>query len=380
MVFVMNSDYSYLDRLQIEETMYNIIEKAFHEKYGKQPDEELVCRVQNEWLAIERTDTLFDVAVLYELSRWLRENHYPYRMSGLSGSSFILYLLGITSGNPLPPHTYCPCCKKVRFEKGYHDGFDIPESLCADDNTPVIRDGHNIPWQSLWGYSYFFTMFEMKLPAEIYDLLVEKLEKHLIIKFPYENELSFKPSELNEDINTITLSDVYMEFSLNIDSVSPDFYNRKVSAGDKKYILDNWIEELNMRENEVYESIPEILFPKSIADIISLLGLLHSHGVWDNVITVLTDNTNYSISDILSVREDVFFYLINHGFIEKDAFHGMSRVRKGTGLPVVTEEMRNAADKWAIDFCMHTKFLWCRADIVEYLIFWVKGMKQIESS
>lgn len=54
--------------------------------------------------------------------------------------------------------------------------------------------------------------------------------------------------------------------------------------------------------------------------------------------------------NIPSCREEVFFYLREYGFVDKDAFRGMNYVRKGKGLPVVTEDMRAAEDYWKAEY------------------------------
>ena len=69
-------------------------------------------------------------------------------------------------------------------------------------------------------------------------------------------------------------------------------------------------------------------------------------------------------------REDVYFYLKKHGFIDKDAFRGMNWVRKGRGFPVITEEMRTAEDNWILDDCENIKWLPSKGNILSEQFFW----------
>lgn len=73
-------------------------------------------------------------------------------------------------------------------------------------------------------------------------------------------------------------------------------------------------------------------------------------------------------------REDIFHYLKKHGFVDKDAFRGMNWVRKGRGLPVITEEMRTAGDSWIIERCENVQSLPSKADMLEQAFFkqWVE--------
>ena len=63
-------------------------------------------------------------------------------------------------------------------------------------------------------------------------------------------------------------------------------------------------------------------------------------------------------------REDVYYYLLRHGFIEKDAFRGMESVRKGFGYPYVTEEMLEEASP-ILEIGMRCKFLPLRSNFLE---------------
>lgn len=90
-----------LPALEVEGELRQIIDTALVQKYGKNPDELIVKRISEEWAAMERTGVILDVAALYELVVWLKKNGHPYWLRGCAGSSFILYLLDITTGNLL---------------------------------------------------------------------------------------------------------------------------------------------------------------------------------------------------------------------------------------------------------------------------------------
>ena len=99
--------------------------------------------------------------MLYKLTNWLKTKGIPYVMRYATGSSLIFYLLEITNSNPLPSHSYCPMCNKVYW--------NYSENRCATDNTDLICDGYNIPWQTLWGYGDCFVQFNIGLPINCYN-------------------------------------------------------------------------------------------------------------------------------------------------------------------------------------------------------------------
>ena len=60
------------------------------------------------------------------------------------GFSLLTSLLGITQVNPLPPHYYCPICKRIEFCSDVEDGFDPPDCACPQCGAMMRGDGHEI--------------------------------------------------------------------------------------------------------------------------------------------------------------------------------------------------------------------------------------------
>ena len=56
-----------MSALEVEHKLRQIIDNALYEKYGNKPDELIKKRIIDEWAAMERSDTVLDVAALYEL-------------------------------------------------------------------------------------------------------------------------------------------------------------------------------------------------------------------------------------------------------------------------------------------------------------------------
>ena len=158
----------------IKDRLSEMCYERAYEWYGKELPQYVLDRLEKELKSIIGNG----FAVIYYISHMLvkksLDEGYLVGSRGSVGSSFVATLTDITEVNPLSPHYRCPSClfstfkmneeEKHRYgirpeEEAFQEilansesGFDLPDGICPCCGVKMIKDGHDIPFETFLGF------------------------------------------------------------------------------------------------------------------------------------------------------------------------------------------------------------------------------------
>lgn len=361
----------------IEDSLYAEIMTAVHARYGPNLDTQVSNRIEAEWEAIKRTDLIADTAFLHELTSWMRAQRMPCQVR--PGGSLIMYLLGIVLTNPMKPHCFCPDCHKLLWEN-VPDGLDLAETdnflltgehcACECGSTIVIGDGHNIPWQMVFGGAeHYFPQIQISLPANMETEFQSFFDSHWLVS-QYDAQL--RPIG-RKDPPGVQFLHITCSFVFDPKDFPETYYSKEIIADIREEALLSW------RQLMLADTIPDDLpAPHTFAELVANFCLIHGTSLWNEKAKFMVEKMDCSTVSLLHCQEDVFEYYCKNDYSEREAWLIMRGCRFGTSGHHYTDhttEMAFAKDAWLLDQINQPSIaLWTRAFATEQILHQLKRL------
>lgn len=137
----------------IKEEVLKIVDIRLKSLYGEKVNQIILDRADSELSLIFKHNYESFYYIGHLLVSKLNNDGYYVGLRGMVGSSFIAYLMNITSLNPLAPHYHCPNCMYHSFYQGddIYSGHDLPDLVCPKCGTKLSKAGLNSPHQAFTG-------------------------------------------------------------------------------------------------------------------------------------------------------------------------------------------------------------------------------------
>ena len=361
-----------------EETLKTACEKALAEKYGETIPRQIYERYASELNNILTHGYASHYVLTSMLAEKSKELGYLHNLRGSAGGSLIVYLMGISETNPLPPHFYCLKCRRVEFvdAEEYHSGFDLnrhdrERKLCPVCGEELTGDGHNIPVEFFSGFYGDKTPdFDLNIAPEIQNEMV----RYLGYVFGEDNILYEGTNEMVScDIlpHTMFAALKQMEETTGISARSIKLEDVDIFS----FFLDDDFKGLPF-DGELVRRISDAVFPSRFSDLVKVLGFAHGRNVWTGNGENLAGTVCYP-ENVIAHRDDVMLTLIEHGIDRKTAFDTAEMVRKGEAGSYLTKEqdvmlLEHDVPAWYIESMKKIKYLFPKAHSTEYAMNYLR--------
>ena len=319
----------------LQEDIKEITQKRLIEIYQQNIPKNIQERYEFELNIILKNKYENIYILLYLISNKVKEDNEIVLLSGTIGSSFIVYLLGITDIDPIK----------------YNIPFEVSCGI----------DGHKKP--------DFELVFSKRYLTKIKNYIECILKEKNLLTDETSNETSLK---LNLRRNE------YIDMILELEKVT-GVNPKTISFDDKETmkLIEN-ADTLGVSEfNSSY--VRKLIFktkPTTFEDLIIVNEISRGTDVWYDNQEDLIKNGTITLKEVIACRDDIMNNLIGQGIEKEIAFYITESVRKGKVRKNKEEKWKeykeimknhNVPD-WYIKTCEKISFLFPRAHAINYVM------------
>ncbi|SKB93137.1 DNA polymerase III alpha subunit [Lachnospiraceae bacterium] len=396
----------------LEKNLIHLCYNAVHEIYGKKLPPDVENRLESELNFIKNNNLSCFYMLLLEFIKISKKSEYHAFFRATCGSSYILYLLGITETNPLPAHYICRNCERAEFDiHNIHRfnvgdlGIDLPGKKCPFCGKSMTKCGFNLPAEPFLGSNFdsFRSCIDVNFAREYFPKILcdfanidrigqmfysDKMQviEEIIKIIGYHSPKTTTPQICVNQKQDPSLS--FLHFLSDTTGVNP----KDIPMDDKKILsLFSSTEGLGITSDHIqgvsvgtlgtpdvgsFDTIKilELIRPKRYSDILKVINMVNGTNVWEENSEFLIRDHIVPFSDCISSREDIMLYLLDKGINRESAFKIMECVRKGKAHYLgLKEEWINDMKKagipeWYINSCHKVFYLVTKTDSSQRLL------------
>lgn len=415
-------------------------EEALFRKYGKHPEDAIAKRFYWELEWVEHLNMAGQILLMQEIAGSVRELGSRLSIAGPWNSSFLLYLLGITELNPLPPELD-------------PQGFDLCPASLLETEKPLLSAEMRLPAECIsavrekvkqkYGTLALTISRAMResRPEEELQSLIDQYFKDCCSPETAEalranGEFYFKVMHHSGGIRVNpTISWLYLlpkaanpsELPLTLNQ--PDGLLRMISSGLNS--LDNIprvlllgssaqsmlarceactgvdLQKIPLDDDTVYTALGEAyrcgetetpvaaacellgsgvnhdctdLFTSMVfSDLHSLIRFMsvcHGSGLWEDNQESLVQSGVLCPAQLITCREDVYRYLLDHGAAASEASSFMELAWRGKMNRLTTSQtellQKYQVEDWFVQVCQKIQYLFPEGHSAEYAVSLVR--------
>lgn len=372
-----------MDTAAAKKRIEAVCEKKLNSLFPHGIPEAVYSRYQEELELMEETGSIEAYEVFRCVSERAREEKNAVFCRGSVAGSYLYYLLGNHTFDPMPAHYYCKSCGRYEVipQEGNKKkfGVDFAEKSCPQCGSVMKPDGFNLEAVSVFGREKKPISFEYNIEESFRSSFADVLSKlypeqqvvplgmDVTVRGGYDDR-SVQPFQANRGLVLLpkgrTIED-YSECMLRLKSGEPCFSlslasdvirrdhmksvrisdDRRleqigrmeritgISRDDIRYRNGNtirWQDLFNVTERPRDRFLMLNLRPETFSGILEAYALVvntYKEGVLEDI---ERDRSDAYREFPYSTREDFFDAFCSYGMTKEDAFTWMELVRKGT--------------------------------------------------
>lgn len=264
---------------------------------NKITDEAVLTRCKKEVDLLYDKGLLFIIEFLHKYKK--SEESVSFHFRGMANNLLLLYVLGISKVDPIK--------------------YNLPYELFTDKTLSIdFINGCSLDFvSSIEKYARNFRIVKGSFEPGDVEEINEFEDKHylLIPCYVQPTNMTFRLNEFNQ---FETIEDYHMFTDEYI----------TIRLDDKPLIQEKKVNLKYAMHYEFEEEVSKQLKPKTIDDYVKVISLAHGTHAWSENQEELFKDDKIDIHNIISNREDVYEYLVNHSIEHEIAIDMVKQISK----------------------------------------------------